>query len=91
MSKGTETEIPTKAAVIKAGKDRMFLLLLLLLPDAACVKLKTTCPLISKSEGEDRLSYYRPGDHVIGGVKSTIAIASQQQDFNKPPCARNDT
>lgn len=82
-----------KAAIIRAVKDRtslLLLLLLLFLPHAACGMPKVKCPLNLKWK-EEMLSYYRPGDYVIGWVKSTLSVASQRQDFDKPPCVRIET
>ncbi|XP_077187399.1 vomeronasal type-2 receptor 26-like [Paroedura picta] len=49
----------------------MLLLLLLLLPQAACGTRKAKCPLNLDKDELEPLNYYKPGDHLIGGVVST--------------------
>ncbi|XP_077187400.1 vomeronasal type-2 receptor 26-like [Paroedura picta] len=49
----------------------MLLLLLLLLPQAACGTRKAKCPLNLDKDELEPLNYYKPGDHLIGGVIST--------------------
>ncbi|XP_077187403.1 vomeronasal type-2 receptor 26-like [Paroedura picta] len=49
----------------------MLLLLLLLLPQAACGTRKAKCNLNLDKDELEPLNYYKPGDHLISGVVST--------------------
>ncbi|XP_077187401.1 vomeronasal type-2 receptor 26-like [Paroedura picta] len=55
----------------------MLLLLLLLLPQAACGTRKAKCNLNLDKDELEPLNYYKPGDHLIGGVVSTRKFFQQ--------------
>ncbi|XP_077187402.1 vomeronasal type-2 receptor 26-like [Paroedura picta] len=56
----------------------MLLLLLLLLPQAACGTRKAKCNLNLDKDELEPLNYYKPGDHLISGVISTRKLFLHQ-------------
>ncbi|XP_061469638.1 vomeronasal type-2 receptor 26-like [Rhineura floridana] len=66
----------------------VLLLLLLLLPYADCGMLKAKCPLTLERDEIDPFNYYRPGDHLIGGVISATRALFHPHVFNEPPFTR---
>lgn len=77
-----ETEKCQVAAIRRADKGRMRLLLLLL-PQAAFVKLKGKCPSPLERNPEDLWNPYRPGTHSIGGVISAFPYVIKHYNFDR--------
>lgn len=61
--------------------------LLLLIP-VAWGSLKAKCPQSVIREEKELLTYYRPGDHLLGGVLSTTSVFFQPQPLTEPPSSR---
>ncbi|XP_061469626.1 vomeronasal type-2 receptor 26-like [Rhineura floridana] len=61
------------------------LLPLLQAPYADCGMLKAKCPLTLERDEIDPVSYYRPGDHFIGGVMSASFAFFHPHVFSEPP------
>ncbi|XP_060105168.1 vomeronasal type-2 receptor 1-like [Heteronotia binoei] len=66
----------------------VLLLVFLLLPVSACGVLKPKCPLNLIKDENKPWNYYRPGDHLIGGLISETPVLFQPTIFSKPPSIR---
>lgn len=77
----------SEECVTLSGIARMILLLLLfllLVPHGVSVMLKAKCPL-NMEEDHDPLNYFRPGDHLIGGVINQGRVHICPPDFSQGP------
>lgn len=65
----------------------LFLLLLLWLPHATCeLQWKAKCPVKLRIDLANPLNYYKPGDHIVGGVIATTStLALQSHAFTAFP------
>lgn len=76
-------------AATTAVRPRVMLFLLLLflqlLPSAASGMLKAECPLNLRRDYPDALNYYKPGDHIISGLISTVQSMLSTYNFSMPP------
>lgn len=73
-----------------ASRLSMLLLLLMLCPPlfmAGIVRMPK-CPSMLIRENDKVFNYYRPGDHIIGGVVSATQAIFQLHSFNKAPASR---
>ncbi|XP_060105165.1 vomeronasal type-2 receptor 26-like [Heteronotia binoei] len=66
----------------------VLLLVFLLLPVSACEVLKPKCPLNLIKDENKPWNYYRPGDHLIGGLISETPVLFQPTIFSEPPSIR---
>ncbi|XP_060105166.1 vomeronasal type-2 receptor 26-like [Heteronotia binoei] len=66
----------------------VLLLVFLLLPVSACEVLKPKCPLNLIKDENKPWNYYRPGDHLIGGLISETPVHFLPTSFLKPPSIR---
>ncbi|XP_060105167.1 vomeronasal type-2 receptor 26-like [Heteronotia binoei] len=66
----------------------VLLLLLVRLPVSACGMLKPKCPLNLIRDENKPWNYYRPGDHLIGGLISETPVHFLLTNFSKPPSIR---
>ncbi|KAK9405393.1 type-2 vomeronasal receptor [Crotalus adamanteus] len=68
----------------------MWLLLLLLLPQAASAGHKPKCLLTLKRDEVQPLNHYKPGDFLIGGIVSATKTMFQPLSFDKSPLTQID-
>ncbi|XP_060541493.1 uncharacterized protein LOC132710078 isoform X2 [Pantherophis guttatus] len=66
--------------------DLLLLLLMLLLSHPVSGKLRKKCPLsLEHQDGNNPWSYYRPGDHLIGIVRTENVVPDIMLPFHRAP------